>query len=35
VSTVDAPVDDPLGENFRDDLANPLRADPVLATISS
>ena len=35
VSTVDAPVDDPLGENFRDDLADPLRADPLLAAISS
>ena len=35
VSTVDGPVHDPLGENFRDDLANPLRADPLLAAISS
>jgi hypothetical protein len=28
---VDAAVDDPLAENFRDDLANPLRADALLA----
>ncbi len=28
---VDAAVDDPLAENFRDDLADPLGADPLLA----
>jgi hypothetical protein len=28
---VDSAVDDPLAENFRDDLANPLGADPLLA----
>jgi hypothetical protein len=32
---VGAAVDDPLAENFRDDLANPLGADPLLAGISS
>ena len=31
MSVVDAAVDDPLAENFRDDLANPLRADALLA----
>ena len=31
VCVVDAAVDDPLGENLRDDLANPLGADPLLA----
>ena len=31
VSVVDAAVDDPLAENFRDDLANPLGADALLA----
>ncbi|MGH6798507.1 MAG: hypothetical protein ACREDI_09030 [Roseiarcus sp.] len=28
---VGAAVDDPLAENFRDDLANPLGADALLA----
>jgi hypothetical protein len=31
VRVVDAAVDDPLAKNFRDDLANPLRADGLLA----
>jgi hypothetical protein len=31
VSVVDAAVDDPLAENFGDDLADPLGANPLLA----
>jgi hypothetical protein len=31
MGVVDAAVDDPLAENFRDDLANPLGADSLLA----